>query len=107
MGIKILQSFSAGDTVPPWLFECDPKGTDSVRPEMTFTIDCHIIEVAMGYVVIQDSEPNSPSYFQADKGYNATISAASRTIFAPQGYFVFLGPDDPGHGTGKTIPIGP
>lgn len=75
-------SFKAGDAVPDWLLDVEPREDGAAspalaRPVIAFTIDCHVVETSLGYFVVPDSMP-----FPSIINVTGTDDGAA-SIFAP------------------------
>ena len=100
--------FKAGDDVPSWFMDADPRNSDGQRPRIKFTIDCHLVEVSQGYFAIPDTTTKTSSILHVEGGSNANIFAASRPAILPFS-FQILHPEGDGpdgdDDRGPTSPI--
>lgn len=108
MTFNLLGSFKAGDPVPSWLLDAEPMTGGTKRPLITFQIDCHVVEIGAGYVVLPDMElEQSQVYVDNHDGGPVSLFAASRSVLFTLRYQVMGGPDDDGDDDDEEEPVIP
>ena len=96
MAIEICDSFAAGSLVPDWLLSiADRPGIP--RPTLIFTVDCHIVKVTAGYIIVPDimisREPITA--VNAANGANLTLVATSDYVSMAMGFITHNPPKPP------------
>jgi hypothetical protein len=92
--IRILSSYRAGDDVPGWLIDQDPAEKSARQAQITWGIDCHVVEVDGGFFVVPAAGAASGATIRVTGGDHLNIAASSRTVIIPLSFQVIGGRDD-------------
>lgn len=84
-------SFVAGDDVPAWLIDTEPRQAGATRPRLTFQCACHVVELDAGYFLVSENTDVRP--ILADGGSHSNIAASARTVILPTAFMILGAPN--------------
>lgn len=86
--------FRAGDQVPAWLLDIEPKGPGEAPPQVHFSRDCYVLETKAGYWVIADEEKENGGHrIMVSGGNRVVVFAASKAVLMPMTWENMRGQD--------------